>query len=486
MNTTRRTFQLIVLSVVVALFFGYLAARGLWFEAHAEPSAGSVVRTGAAMPARASQSPRPVRHMPRPAAPSGIPVKQGQPLVLYAGDAAPEAPVRSAETMIIGGNEAAPGVYPWQVALVLSKEPNAFDGQFCGGTLIMPDWVLTAAHCVDWGVAPGELDVVAGRHRLSSSEGERIGVDDFIVHPLYNEFTLDRDYALVHLVKASTQPTVSLDGVDDVALEEQRATATVIGWGVYSEDLYLGSDPLMEVQIPLRPSSVCQSLDVWGDWVTENMLCAGDEDAGESPCYGDSGGPLVVRNGDDSAWVQIGIVSWGPIGCNVPGSYAVFSRISTARAWIAGCLSTPGSVQCRGEGAVPDASEPDNGPESATLVDSSSLLLRQSFHIPADSDWLRFVAKPGTTYWIESTTLGVRSDTVLWLRKADGFSPLLVNDDKPGADFGSRIMWTAPYSSTMYVQMHSYATGLFGRETQYELAFYELDRNVFLPLALNE
>src|SRR5688500_18515972 len=83
---------------------------------------------------------------------------------------AQQAPEEDPE--IVGGREAEPGAWPWQAALVQAQSANAFNGQFCGGTLIAPEWVLTAAHCVDAGEEPGELHVVLGRHQLSTDAGE--------------------------------------------------------------------------------------------------------------------------------------------------------------------------------------------------------------------------------------------------------------------------------------------------------------------------
>ncbi len=67
---------------------------------------------------------------------------------------------------IIGGREAMPGAWPWQAALVSHMSSNDYDGQFCGGSLIATDWVLTAAHCVE-GVEASLLDLVVGAHRLT-------------------------------------------------------------------------------------------------------------------------------------------------------------------------------------------------------------------------------------------------------------------------------------------------------------------------------
>ena len=73
-------------------------------------------------------------------------LSRGEPQQL---SGSPVAPAQVDDTDIIGGSEAEPGAWPWQVALIQRTQPNAYFGQFCGGSLIAPDWVLTAAHCVD-------------------------------------------------------------------------------------------------------------------------------------------------------------------------------------------------------------------------------------------------------------------------------------------------------------------------------------------------
>ncbi len=120
---------------------------------------------------------------------------------------------------IVGGQEADPGEWPWQVALV-NKGADLYQNQFCGGTIISADWVVTAAHCVD-SSAPNDLDVVAGVHDLSNPEPnfQRRTLSQIIVHPNWNDSTFDNDIALLKLSSPINQRPAS-GGTPELAAED--------------------------------------------------------------------------------------------------------------------------------------------------------------------------------------------------------------------------------------------------------------------------
>ena len=114
----------------------------------------------------------------------------------------PQADTPQADTPeIVGGQEAVPGAWPWMAALV-SANLDDYNGQFCGGALIAPQWVLTAVHCVE-NETPSSIDVTLGKHKLTDSGGERINVVEIIRHPNFNSSTLDSDVALLRLETAN-------------------------------------------------------------------------------------------------------------------------------------------------------------------------------------------------------------------------------------------------------------------------------------------
>jgi hypothetical protein len=276
----------------------------------------------------AAQEPEPT--LPPPDAPTPAPTPQ-----------ATDEPIMP---LIVGGGPADPGEYPWMVALVDSSTDNPLFGQFCGGSLIGPEWVLTAAHCVvSFGSVadPEDIDVVLGVNNLdegptSGSSGQRIEVAQVIPHPAYNEVSRDSDVALLHLsAPASLAPsavgTLGVVGPGDGALVAPGTVSTVTGWGTTSEG-GAASNKLLEVDVPIVSNATCNAPASYNGAVTENMLCAGFAEGGKDACQGDSGGPLIVPDGE-GGWLQAGVVSWG-FGCARPDWYGVYSRVSQFKDWI--------------------------------------------------------------------------------------------------------------------------------------------------------
>ena len=231
-----------------------------------------------------------------------------------------------------GKTPATPGEQPWMVALVDSSERNAYDGQFCGGSLISPEWVLTAAHCLEENSSPDEIDIVIGRHVLSSNNGERITASEVYMHSGYFDYedNEDNDIALIKLSSPSKigipiqTVTAATEYVDDPG-----TIARATGWGVMSENGELGPDELHGVNIPVVTQAVCKSQH--GSDLLPDGLCAGTEAGGKDTCYGDSGGPLVSEDRAGNP-VQIGVVSWGG-ECGAPDNYGVYARLTEYEAW---------------------------------------------------------------------------------------------------------------------------------------------------------
>ena len=227
---------------------------------------------------------------------------------------------------IVGGVEAKKGELPFQVSLQSSTGSH-----FCGGSLIKPNWVLTAAHCVQ---DSSPIKVVVGLFDQTDRKGtETFTTKKVIAHPKFSGSTLDFDYALIQLSGDSSFRTAELN-IQEIDL---AGIAPIMvwtsGWGTTSEGSYTLPNILRKVEIPLVAKDVCNSQTAYAGSITDRMLCAGLAKGGKDSCQGDSGGPLFTRmaNGD---FQIVGVVSWGE-GCGRAGKYGVYSKVNAMVDWIA-------------------------------------------------------------------------------------------------------------------------------------------------------
>lgn len=244
---------------------------------------------------------------------------------------------------IVGGEEVAPGAWPWNVAL-WDLGWNAWWG--CSGSLIGRGWVLTAAHCVTYNhyvIFPQDIGVAVGRHNIHSTEGYVIGASEILVHPKFDYITRDNDVALIRLGALAglndTIGTVRLASWTDAAAYAEGALAIATGWGTQTPGQLDMPEGLRQVEVSMYANETCEAdyEKLIGEAtaeniITHNMICAGIPEGGRGVCDGDNGGPLVVRRGENG-WQQVGITSWG-YGCAEPHAPAVFSRVPRFLDWI--------------------------------------------------------------------------------------------------------------------------------------------------------
>lgn len=287
---------------------------------------------------------------------------------------------------VIGGEVAADGAWPWQVALTVANMPVSTDSQFCGGSLVLDQWVLTAAHCVhmmddqgvEFDIQPQEISIVAGTNTLDGS-GDRIPVEEIFIHPQYTSTQFDYDIALIKLARKPNVPYQTIEVPDEAfgdILSQPGVTTIVTGWGLQN-----GARPsaeLRQTQIQMLDREMCNSsmmearaeeavngfayaaevlavkeetaYPLWEQLLaqapqpmSENMICSGTFEGGKTSCNGDSGGPLVVPL-DDGTYIQAGIVSWGLTatsgkGCEETAMFSAYTNIAKFVPWLNQVLS---------------------------------------------------------------------------------------------------------------------------------------------------
>jgi V8-like Glu-specific endopeptidase len=221
--------------------------------------------------------------------------------------------LRLLQPRIVGGTVATPGRYRWTVSLQFNPSRH-----FCGGTLVSPQWVVTAGHCCK-DLTIGRL--VLGVQDLSSANKVTRTAKRVIVHPSYNSMTLTNDICLVELnAPVSGVPAIKLA----LARNRSGTMAVCVGWGTTRFDQNAPTQTIMrQVMLPLVSYGTCTAKGAYAPFsIHSSNLCAGYAAGGKDSCQGDSGGPLFVSGGNDLADVLIGVVSWGD-GCAKKKKYGI-------------------------------------------------------------------------------------------------------------------------------------------------------------------
>lgn len=235
---------------------------------------------------------------------------------------------------IVNGYVPPPSQWPWQTALIGSEpwwaevagKPGRTEAQreLCGGTLIRPKVVLTAAHCIVETEFRGPQDVyvLVGRRNLTENVGERLQVAQIVVHPQYDRETDRNDVAVLHLTTASQYQVASL--LDPRARLKEGKRATVMGWGrLRSGANAPGSEVLRAADVPLWSASRCGR--AYPNYDSHVMVCAGYLNGLVDSCQGDSGGPMMVAQGRE--WKLLGVVSFGR-ECALPKFPGVYAWVN--------------------------------------------------------------------------------------------------------------------------------------------------------------
>jgi len=285
----------------------------------------------------------------------------------------------STESKVIDGHEAEVGRYPYMVSLM------KHDFNFCGGTLVAPQWVIAAAHCI----GRRATHIRIGHHNQTDipDSAELIKVQYQVLHPCYNDITLENDVMIIKLWNASSFDSVKLDTGDYFNEEEdigfpfdlplignilggifqtssdgdfvpEGTDVAAIGWGRTS---FGGnaSDVLLEVDLQIISNDNCkdaiQTILPWYlsffplsfifRFVYDSMICAVAEEDEATVCNGDSGGPLIIKgsNGSQSD-LQVGISSWNML-CD--GAYpSAFTNVANVYDFVKDEMANSVAPEC--------------------------------------------------------------------------------------------------------------------------------------------
>lgn len=227
------------------------------------------------------------------------------------------------QTRVINGSQSPSYSHPYTVALIKNRySPQS--SIYCGGTLISPSFVLTAAHCI-YNKNRSSIFIAYGNNDLRYSEV--VSAKNYYIHPNYNDIKITNDIALIEL-ENSIYLTKYATLQDSFDVGDVGKSALVTGWGLTD---YYDTNSFVyqrrEVSVPIVDNYTCNKSVSYNGLIDENMICAGYSYGTKDACTGDSGGPLFL---DDE---QIGIVSFGD-GCAKAYKYGVYTKVSNYSNWI--------------------------------------------------------------------------------------------------------------------------------------------------------
>jgi len=234
---------------------------------------------------------------------------------------------------ILGGTEASPGEFPWQLSQ--QRGGGGSWGHSCGASLLTSNSALSAAHCVD-GATPDSIRIVAGLHSRSNENGAQASIaNGYVMHADYNTggWTFPNDIAIIyHNAFGLGGNTALLTLPPDNNNQFVGVTCTLSGWGRTSASNDL-PDNLQKVDIPVISTAECNSRVSGIGSCHDSQIAVYSSSNAQGSCNGDSGGPMNCPLGGS---VVAGVTSWGISGGGacLPSYPSVYTRTGYYLQWI--------------------------------------------------------------------------------------------------------------------------------------------------------
>ncbi|EDY81227.1 Trypsin domain protein [Verrucomicrobiia bacterium DG1235] len=241
---------------------------------------------------------------------------------------------------IVGGRDAADGAFPWIAALVRADGAgNATERQFCGGALIAPNWILTAAHCIDE-QPPTGFEIIVGQNDLDDAYTP-VFPRSIHTHPSYHFRRLGRgsDLALIEIdPPVLDYPPVSINRALDRIVAGREVTA--LGWGRTDYNSNDDTNTLQQVELTLR------DIDEYDDnHPAYDYFISTELNETEKGIYsGDSGGPLLIQSEDGEDWLIAGLTSNSIRNADNSLNVPFFTNVASVQDWIDRVLSSTDTV----------------------------------------------------------------------------------------------------------------------------------------------